>query len=69
MFLIPWHNLLVNTLSNKPQKYSKDLNMLNNWEACACSESVGYTLVRRFHSTLINQLLFRVNEILKDHDL
>lgn len=69
LFLTPWHNLLVESLRNSPQKYEKDIEILNNWGACACPDSVGYTLVRRFRSSVINQLLAPVNKRLKTHDL
>ena len=57
LFLMPWHELLLNTLQQSPQKYANDIISLQNWQACACADSVGYTLVRRFRSTLINQLI------------
>jgi penicillin amidase len=69
LFLMPWHNLLSETLKNSPQKYADDIKALNEWNACACESSVGYTLVRRFRSTVINQLLARLNEDLKKHEL
>lgn len=69
LFLKPWHELLLNTLNRKPQQYSHDIDALNNWGACACADSVGYTLVRMFRSGVINQLLVPINEILKEHDL
>lgn len=69
IFLMPWHTLLIKTLSEQPQNYAKDIEILNDWEACACPNSVGYTLVRRFRSTVINQLLAPINEQLKEHDL
>jgi penicillin amidase len=69
LFLKPWHKLLNNTLSNKPQKYNEDITILNNWGSCACPDSVGYTLVRRFRSAVISQLLAPVNEQLKEYKL
>ena len=57
LFLMPWHNLLTQTLSNNPQKFETDLMHLSNWQACACADSIGYTLVRRFRSTVIQQLM------------
>jgi len=69
MFLMPWHNLLIESLRNSPQKYANDIEILESWGACACPDSVGYTLVRRFRSTVINQLLGSINEQLKVHDL
>jgi penicillin amidase len=69
LFLIPWHSLLVSTLENSPQKYASDIETLKNWQACACSDSVGYTLVRRFRSTLINQLIDPITQTFKDNGL
>lgn len=69
LFLMPWHNLLVRHLENSPQKYAQDIEMLNNWQACACADSVAYTMVRRFRSTLINQLLAPISTTFKDNDL
>ena len=69
IFLKPWHRLLLKTLNNKPQKYAADIAILNKWGACACADSVGYTLVRRYRSTIINQLLAPVNNRLKSYDL
>lgn len=69
IFLKPWHELLLESLVNKPQIYADDIAILNKWGACACADSVGYTLVRRFRSTLINQLLAPVNKELESHKL
>ena len=56
-FLMPWHNLLSKTLSLQTAQYSDDLDYLKNWQACACAESVGYTLVRAFRREVTNRLL------------
>ncbi len=69
LFLMPWHNLLVNALKNNPQKYAEELQYLNDWQACACEDSVGYTLVRRFRSRIINQLIAPIDVILSQYDL
>ena len=68
-FLQPWHQLLVETLSHDRMKYQSDIDTLNAWGACACSDSIGYTLVRRFRSTVINQLLAPVNTALEQYGL
>jgi penicillin amidase len=68
-FLKPWHKLLLESLANKPQEYASDIAILNEWGACACADSVGYTLVRRFRSTVINQLLAPINDRLKVYNL
>lgn len=68
IFLGPWHTLLTQTLSESPQKYADDLRYLESWKACACPESVGYTLVRRFRSEVINQVMKPIVDELKTHD-
>lgn len=69
IFLSPWHSLLLEVLGKNPQLYSTDISILNDWGACACADSVGYTLVRRFRSTVINQLLSPIDVQLKTHGL
>lgn len=69
LFLKPWHKLLLKSLQKDSPKYKKDIEILSNWGECACADSVGYTLVRRFRSTVINQLLAPINEELKNYDL
>ncbi|MBT1449746.1 penicillin acylase family protein [Glaciecola sp. XM2] len=69
LFLSRWHTLLTDALQNDPQKYATDLEHLNNWQACACAESIGYTLVRRFRSQVINQLMAPVDEQLATFDM
>lgn len=69
LFLSPWHDLLLRTLESEPNKYAKDIKLLNDWDACACEDSIGYTLVRRFRSEVINALLAPINKELKTHDL
>lgn len=69
LFLMPWHKLLWETLRSDKDKYAKDIEILNNWQACACADSVGYTLVRRFRSMVINQLLLPIDQQLQAYDL
>lgn len=69
IFLKPWHTLLLDSLNNQAQKYATDIAILNEWGACACADSVGYTLVRRYRGTVINQLLAPVNNRLKSYEL
>ena len=68
-FLQKWHALLFTTLSKDETKYAAELEALNNWQQCACPESVGYTLVRRFRSTVIDQLMAPLEHHLKSVDL
>ncbi|MFC3121628.1 penicillin acylase family protein [Agaribacter flavus] len=68
VFLMPWHHLLLSTLKQHPELYKQDIDALTNWKACACSDSVGYTLVRRFRSNLINELLSPVTGVIRELD-
>ncbi|MCF1427810.1 MAG: penicillin acylase family protein [Shewanella sp.] len=56
IFMTRWHNLLLATLKAQPQQFADDIRELEQWQACACSESVGYTLVSHFRSQLIDAL-------------
>ncbi|QQX79071.1 penicillin acylase family protein [Shewanella sp. KX20019] len=53
-FLLPWQQQLIALLSTQPKRFAKDIAYLNGWEACACSDSVGYTLVRQYRQQLID---------------
>ena len=53
-FLKPWHNLLLKQLYKNRGMNEKYINALENWQVCACAESVGYTLVRRYRDEVIN---------------
>ena len=66
-FLLPWHKLLVSTLQQSPAEYEEVLEALANWQACACADSVGYTLVKAFRADLINRLLSPVFTRLETH--
>ena len=67
-FLMPWRQLLLDRLNTMPTLYKTDIAALNNWKACACSDSIGYSLVRRFRSTVINQLVEPIAKALKTKD-
>ena len=69
LFLSRWHALLSNALSQSPVEFANDLTLLNTWNACACSDSVGYTLVRRFRSHVINALLTPIETTLQQDGL
>ncbi|MDR8523039.1 penicillin acylase family protein [Shewanella fidelis] len=53
-FLQAWQTLLLSQLERQPQLYAKDIELIKDWQACACADSVGYTLVRYFRSQLID---------------
>ncbi len=64
-FLKAWHQLLSRELSAAGEKYALYVKVLNNWQACACSNSVGYTLVKHYRSELINDLFAPLENKLK----
>lgn len=68
-FLGKWHNLLTTVLSNSPSEFSLDLSMLDKWQSCACADSVGYSLVRKFRSQIFNQLLAPLENHLQSEGL
>ncbi|MCL1148496.1 penicillin acylase family protein [Shewanella marinintestina] len=53
-FLQSWQSLLLNHLERDPKLYAADIEYVKNWQACACADSVGYTLVRHFRTQLID---------------
>nr|WP_211162668.1 penicillin acylase family protein [Alteromonas ponticola] len=65
-FLIPWHTHLLELLRTQQATYQEDIVALQNWQECACASSVGYTLVRRYRSTLIDALFNPVFATLKE---
>lgn len=67
-FLMPWHQLLSELLHSRKAHYSRDLAYLADWQACACPESVGYTLVRRFRDQTIDVLFSPVENTLQQAD-
>lgn len=69
LFLGPWHNLLLNVLESQPEKYQNDIKALREWQNCACSDSIGYTLTRYFRSTVINRLLEPINQQVRSNGL
>jgi len=66
-FLMSWHSLLLEKLSTQPDLYEADINALNNWQSCACADSIGYTLVRKYRSTVINQLVAPLEQAMKSY--
>ena len=62
-FLLPWHQHLTALLRHDAvaqAKYEIDLGWLNDWQQCACPNSVGYTLVRHYRDSLINTVFVSV---------
>lgn len=55
-FLFPWQQHLVQVLEASATGNENALSYLRNWQQCACADSIGYTLVRRYRTTLMNKL-------------
>jgi len=68
-FIMPWHTKLINILNEKPRLYANDIEILKQWKSCACADSIGYTLARRYRSTVINSLLGPIYEGMQDTEL
>ncbi|WP_269808925.1 penicillin acylase family protein [Enterovibrio nigricans] len=66
-FLARWHTLLLQKLKQMPELFAEDIEVLNNWQACACSDSVGYTLVRKYRDALMDSLFAPVETLLKQN--
>ncbi|WP_105170618.1 penicillin acylase family protein [Pseudoalteromonas sp. T1lg24] len=69
IFLKPWQALLLKVLNLSPEKYAQDIKLVENWGECACADSVGYTLVRRYRSALINKLFSPIETQLRAEGL
>ncbi|WP_100658288.1 penicillin acylase family protein [Alteromonas flava] len=69
VFLSSWQAFLVNTLQQSPNEFAEDIALLDAWQACACSDSVGYTLTRKFRSAVINALFAPLESYLNEHEL
>ncbi|WP_299490462.1 penicillin acylase family protein [uncultured Shewanella sp.] len=55
-FLLPWQRYLLTLLSEHSNEFEADIEFIRAWRACACEDSVGYTLVSRFREAFITQL-------------
>lgn len=68
-FIAPWHTKLLQLLNRKPTLYANDIKVLEDWGNCACAESIGYTLARKYRSTVINSLMAPIYEEVKQSKL
>ncbi|MEO2268943.1 penicillin acylase family protein [Pseudoalteromonas sp. YIC-656] len=66
-FLSKWQALLVATLEE--QGSENNLELVQQWQGCACADSVGYTLVRYFRSAVIDTLFASIETQLGEHQL
>ena len=55
-FLQPWHSLLLKQLNKNSTANQQYIAELENWQACACATSIGYTLVRCYRDEVINSV-------------
>lgn len=67
-FLMPWHALLLEQLKKQPTRYKDHINALENWQQCACPQSIGYTLVKTYRDELINILFSSIETTLNQQD-
>ncbi|EAT11539.1 penicillin acylase family protein [Bermanella marisrubri] len=54
VFLERWHELLFSLIKDDPN-YNEVQSVLKNWGACACADSTGYLLVKRFREAVVDQ--------------
>ena len=67
-FLQPWHSLLLKQLNKNSAANQQYITELENWQACACATSIGYTLVRRYRDEVINSVFSAMQATLHTHD-
>jgi penicillin amidase len=65
-FLTPWHTLLLKQLKKDPSSNAQYISELINWQQCACPQSVGYTLVKRYRDEVINSVFSNVEATLNE---
>ncbi|MFY8274518.1 penicillin acylase family protein [Pseudoalteromonas sp. SSDWG2] len=65
-FLSQWQALLANSLK---QRGNQHLEAVEQWQGCACADSVGYTLVRYFRSAVMDILFAPIENQLSEHGL
>ncbi len=69
LFIRYWRDLLLETLRKSPEQYATDIDILERWQACACSSDVGYTLARKFRSEVVNTIFAPLYFALKKRDV
>jgi penicillin amidase len=68
-FYRPWRDYLIQSLMSEPRRFAKDIQYLKAWGECACSDSVGFTLVKYFRSRVIDITFSPVEAALREHEL
>ena len=58
IYIKTWRDILLSTLeqADDPQ-YRQAIQLLQNWQACACADDVGYTLARYFRTQVMYELM------------
>ncbi|CZF79260.1 Penicillin acylase 2 precursor [Grimontia celer] len=69
VFLQRWHELLLELLTRDDTLFKEDIKALNSWNKCACEDSVGYTLVRKYRDALIDRLFAPLETNLEEQQL
>ncbi|MEI5640140.1 MULTISPECIES: penicillin acylase family protein [unclassified Pseudoalteromonas] len=70
LFLTPWQQQLKTLLASQDTaRFQEDLNALNNWQGCACPDSVGYTLVKYYRNSLIEHIFAPLEQALVEQQL
>jgi penicillin amidase len=59
---------LLEQLKKQPARYKDHINALENWQQCACPQSIGYTLVKTYRDELINILFSSIETTLNQQD-
>lgn len=68
-FLQPWQAYLLSVLLSQKASFKEDIELVQNWQACACEGSVGYTLVKGFRDAVLSQLFLPIAQALKPYGL
>ncbi|KKD59695.1 hydrolase [Grimontia sp. AD028] len=69
VFLKRWHASLLEVLEQDAGVFQEDIVALNRWNNCACADSVGYTLVRKYRDALIDALFAPLETKLESQQL
>ncbi|PMN91599.1 penicillin acylase family protein [Enterovibrio norvegicus] len=69
MFLARWQGFLLEVLKAEPELFAEDIKEVEGWQGCACADSVGYSLVKRYRDTLIDQLFAPIESQLAAQNL
>ncbi|MBT1445145.1 penicillin acylase family protein [Shewanella sp. JM162201] len=69
LFMSRWQTLLLGSLKQAPDEFADDIKALENWGACACADSVGYSLVHSFREALLDTLFAPLQTELAKQDL